>query len=55
MAYVDDARRITAMAKHLHTCEEFFETVQGYCDLMADLSLVIKNGSKCKQVHATFI
>ncbi len=49
-AYVDDARRIIALAIHLHTCQESFEKVQGYCNLLADLSLVIKMGrnvNKC--------
>jgi hypothetical protein len=34
-AYVDDAKRIIALAKHLHTCKEFFDVLQGYCDLLA--------------------
>ena len=44
LAYVDDATRYVAMAKALHSLEEFFATVQGYCDLLGDLSLVIKMG-----------
>jgi len=50
LAYVDDATRFVSMLKRLHTIEEFFEKVQGYCDLLADLSLVIKMGrnvNKC--------
>ncbi len=48
-AYVDDAKRIIALAKHLHTCREFFDVVQGYCDLLAQLSLVIKMGRNVKK------
>jgi len=50
LAYVDDATRFVALPKGLHTIEEFFVKVQGYCDLLADLSLVIKMGrnvNKC--------
>jgi hypothetical protein len=38
------------MRKTEHTLDEFFKAVQGYCDLLADLSLLIKMGrnvSKC--------
>jgi hypothetical protein len=49
LAYVDDAKRFIAMPKTLHTCEEFFTVVQGYCDLFADLSLVIKMGRNVKK------
>jgi hypothetical protein len=47
---VDDATRFVSLLKRLPTIEEFFEKVQGYCDLLADLSLVIKMGrnvNKC--------
>jgi hypothetical protein len=37
------------MPKHLHTCDEFFTVIQGYCDLLADLSLVIKMGWNIKK------
>jgi hypothetical protein len=49
MAYVDDAKRFIAMPKQNHTCAEFFRVVQGYCDLLADLSLVIKMGRNVKK------
>ena len=42
LAYVDDAKRYVALSKRLHSIEEFFTIVQGYCNLLADLSLVIK-------------
>jgi hypothetical protein len=44
LAYVDDATRIVALKKTLYSLSEFFVIVQGYCDLLADLSLVIKMG-----------
>jgi len=50
LAYVDDTTRAVAKHKEECTVEEFFTVVQGYCDLLADLSLVIKMGrnvSKC--------
>jgi hypothetical protein len=49
LAYVDDAKRFVAMSKSTYTCDEFFTTVQGYCDLLADLSLVIKMGRNVKK------
>jgi hypothetical protein len=49
LAYVDDAKRFVAMLKSAHTCEEFFAVVQGYCDHLADLSLVIKMGRNVKK------
>ena len=39
LAYVDDAKRLREK-----TVDEFFDIVQGYCDLLANLSLVIKMG-----------
>jgi hypothetical protein len=42
LAYVDDAKRFIVMPKSTHSSDEFFATVQGFCDLLADLSLVIK-------------
>jgi hypothetical protein len=39
IAYVDDATRFVAMLKSQHSIHEFFTVVQGYCDLLADLSL----------------
>jgi len=50
LAYVDDAKRYVALLKSQHKIEEFFTFVQAYCDLLADLSLVIKMGqnvNKC--------
>jgi hypothetical protein len=50
LAYVDDATRVISLLKATHTLPEFFVKVQGYCDLLADLSLVIKMGrnvNKC--------
>jgi hypothetical protein len=50
LAYVDDATRFVSLLKATHTLPEFFVKVQGYCDLLADLSLVIKMGrnvNKC--------
>ena len=50
LAYVDDANRYVAVKKSDMDVEEFFQLVQNYCDLLADLSLVIKMGrnvSKC--------
>jgi hypothetical protein len=49
LAYVDDAKRIIALAKKLYFCEHFFNVVQGYCNLLADLSLVIKMGRNVKK------
>jgi hypothetical protein len=49
LAYVANATRFIALAKHLHTCDEFFEMVQGCCNLLADLSLVIKMGRNVKK------
>jgi len=49
MAYVDDAIRLTALLKASHSPEEFFTKVQGYCDLMADMSLVVKMGRNVKK------
>jgi hypothetical protein len=49
LAYVDDAKQFIAIPKHSHTCAEFFNIVQGYCDLLADLSLVIKMGRNVKK------
>jgi len=49
LAYVDDAKRYVAMAKTTHSLPEFFRTVQGYCDLLADLSLVIKMGRNVRK------
>jgi hypothetical protein len=39
---VDDAKRFVALLKSLYTLEEFFNHVQGYCDLLADLSMCSK-------------
>jgi len=49
LAYVDDALRIVSLLKTLYTLPEFFNTVQGYCDLLAELSLVIKMGRNVKK------
>jgi hypothetical protein len=49
LAYLDDAKHFIAVLKQTHTCAEFFKIVQGYCDLLADLSLVIKMGRNVKK------
>jgi len=51
LAYVDDAKHYIVVPKqtHTHTCEEFFNIVQGYCHLLANLSLVIKMGQNVKK------
>ena len=38
IAYVDDATRYVALPKASYTLEQFYAHVQGYCDLLADLS-----------------
>jgi hypothetical protein len=50
LAYVDDANRYIAVKKSDIDVEDFFQLIQKYCDLLADLSLVIKMGrnvTKC--------
>jgi hypothetical protein len=50
LAYVDDANRYIAIKKSEIGAEEFIQLIQKYCDLLADLSLVIKMGrnvTKC--------
>jgi hypothetical protein len=37
LAYIDDAKRYVALPKASCSIDEFFKTVQGYCDLLADL------------------
>jgi len=49
LAYVDDAKRYVAVSKDTHSLDEFFNNVQGYCNLLADLSLVIKMGHNIKK------
>ncbi len=49
LAYVDDAKRYVAVSKDTHFLDEFFNIVQGYCNLLADLSLVIKMGCNIKK------
>jgi hypothetical protein len=49
LAYVDDAKRYVAVSKDTHFLDEFFNIVQGYCNLLADLSLVIKMGCNVKK------
>ena len=46
---VDDANRYIAIHKSDITVEAFFTLVQTYCDLLADLSLVIKMGRNVKK------
>ena len=53
LAYVDDAKRFVAVLKSEKTVDEFFEIVQGYCDLLADLSLVIKMGRNVRKCTVT--
>ncbi len=49
LAYVDDATRFVAAPKSIFNAGEFFAIVQGYCNLLADLSLVIKMGRNVKK------
>jgi hypothetical protein len=49
LAWVDDAKRLLSLSKLLYTCEQFFRRVQGYCDLLTDLSLVIKMGCNVRK------
>jgi hypothetical protein len=49
LAYVDDTKRFIAVPKCTHSCEDFFTIVQGYCDLLADLLLVIKMGRNVRK------
>ena len=49
LAYVDDAKRYVAMPQSETAISHFFDVVQGYCDLLADLSLVIKMGQNVKK------
>jgi hypothetical protein len=44
LACVNNAKRYVALLKNSYTITEFFEIVQGYCNLLADLSLEIKMG-----------
>jgi hypothetical protein len=48
LAYIVDAKQYVALSKNAYTINEFFAIVQGYCDLLADLSLVIKMGRNVK-------
>jgi hypothetical protein len=50
LAYVYDAARFVDLLKMHHTLQQFFQTVQDYCNLLADLPLAIKMGrnvNKC--------
>jgi hypothetical protein len=49
LAYVDDAKQLIALLKAQCTIPEFFAIVQGYCDQLADLSLVIKMGRNIRK------
>jgi hypothetical protein len=49
LAYVDDATRLVTLKKAEHSLENFFTVVQGYCDLLADLSSVIKMGRNVRK------
>jgi hypothetical protein len=49
LAYVDDAKRYVALLKSQYSLEEFYTIVQGYCDLLADLSLGIKMGRNVRK------
>jgi hypothetical protein len=55
LAYVDDLKQFIALPKQLHTCDEFFNIVQGYCDFLADLSLVIKMGRDVKKMDIMLV
>lgn len=49
LAYVDDAKRYIALLKSEHSLNDFYATIQGYCDLLADLSLGIKMGRNVRK------
>jgi len=49
LAYVDDAKRYVALPKASCSLKEFFDVVQGYCDLLVDSSLVIKMGRNVRK------
>eukprot|EP00590_Aulacoseira_subarctica_P005294 CAMPEP_0172416722 /NCGR_PEP_ID=MMETSP1064-20121228/3216_1 /TAXON_ID=202472 /ORGANISM="Aulacoseira subarctica , Strain CCAP 1002/5" /LENGTH=1681 /DNA_ID=CAMNT_0013154579 /DNA_START=343 /DNA_END=5384 /DNA_ORIENTATION=- len=49
LAYVDDANRYVAMPSATTSLPHFFEVVQGYCNLLAELSLAIKMGRNVKK------
>jgi len=49
LAYVDDATRFVALPITAYTLQQFFTDVQDYCNLLADLSLVIKMGRNVKK------
>lgn len=52
LAYVDDAMRYVAMPIATMSLSHFFEVVQGYCNLLAELSLVIKMGPNVRKCTA---
>ena len=54
LAYVDNAKRYIALLKSKHSLEEFFKIIQGYCNLLADLSLGIKMGRNIRKVKRYF-
>jgi hypothetical protein len=47
LAYVDDAKCYVTMPKSETAISHLFETAQGYCDLLADLSLVMSKSVLC--------
>jgi hypothetical protein len=49
LAYVDDAKGYVAISKSTNTVSEFFTVVQGYCNFLADLSLVIEMGRNVRK------
>jgi hypothetical protein len=51
VAYVDDATRFVAALIETCSVMSFFAIVQGYCNLLADLSLVIKMGRNVKKCY----
>jgi hypothetical protein len=53
LAYVDDATRFVATPIAQYSLTEFFNRVQGYCNLLGDLSLVIKMGQNVRKSTIT--
>jgi hypothetical protein len=49
LAYVDDTTKFVAVLEETYPVSEFFDIIQGYCNLVADLSLVIKMGKNVKK------
>ena len=50
MAYVDDAKRFTAMPKSEHSCNEFFNMVQVIV-IFYRFIVSYKDGKECEEVY----